>query len=251
MCFLCHVLQQAVHVCAYSLVGDPIDQIRHSFTLGNGLELLGHRLFEEAGHPDNPFEATIGRDELGAGQVVFAHPHHTGGLQTAARHASQRAESHPGWGHAGVLSRDDHHAIRLWDEHHNALKAAAGGHGILHDRVHAHILHRTVAGLLRELGRAGPVSLDRVDGRPLGDRLVGAGRVDLVAGLAVQPVIGATETQPLWCNHANMIGGKGLAEGAGVEIIHSLIGQVGQTAVAEIICLAGFVQPLLNQSGSV
>jgi hypothetical protein len=87
------------------------DQVRVALALGNRLELVGHRLLQEAAHPHDALEAAIGGDELGADQVELADAHHARCLQAAAGHARQRAEGHARRSHAGVLAADHHHAV--------------------------------------------------------------------------------------------------------------------------------------------
>jgi len=73
--------------------------------------------------------------------------------------------------------------------------------------------------------------------------LVGAGGVDAVGCLAVQPVVCAAQPQAFGADHANVVGCKGLAQCAGVKFFHAVIRQVRQALVAEIIRIARFGKP--------
>ncbi len=91
-----------------------------------------------------------------------------------------------------------------------------------------------------------PDAPDRVEALALLDGLVRAGLVDLVGRLAVQPVVGAAEPQPLRRDDADVVGREGLAEQAGVEGVHRLVGHRLQPAVALVVDLAGDRQAPLH-----
>ena len=63
---------------------------------------------------------------------MAAMAHEAGGLHAAAGLGGQLGEAHAQGGQAGVLAVDDDHAVGEGLDAADALKAAAGGHGILH-----------------------------------------------------------------------------------------------------------------------
>ena len=81
--------------------------------------------------------------------------------------------------------------------------------------------------------------LHRVEAFALLHRLVGAGLVDFVGGLAVQPVVGAAEAEALGRDDADVVGREGLAQQARIEGVDRFIGHGFQPAVALIIDFAG------------
>ncbi len=84
-----------------------------------------------------------------------------------------------------------------------------------------------------------PVAFLEIDQFAQLDGLVGAGRVDAEGCFAVQPVVGAAQTETFGRDHADMVRREGLAQSAGVELIYFVIGQVGQALVAEVVGFAG------------
>ena len=95
------------------------------------------------------------------------------------------------------------------------------------------------------------LALHRVDADALGDRLVGAGRVDLVGGLAVEPVVGAAQAEALRGDDADVVGREALAEQAGVERVDRLVGQVGHALVALAVGLARLLDAASSTSSCV
>ena len=243
MLLLLQPLNQLVHRRHAPLVGDSIDQIRHTLPLRHRRQLGRHRVLEETGHPHHPLETTVGRDELGARQVELPHPHHAGSLEATAGHTRQRRERHPRRRHARILTADHHHPLRLGDVHHDALETPAGRHRVLHNRVHRHLWDRPLRVLHRRLVRPRPIPPDRVNQIPLRHRLVRARRIDLVRRLAVQPVVGPAQTQPLRAHDAHVRRRKRLAQRTIVERIHRLVRQIGQPPVAEIVRHPRLLQP--------
>ena len=69
----------------------------------------------------------------------------------------------------------------------------------------------------------------------LGDGLAGAGGVQLVGGLGVQPGHRAAQPQALRRHHAAVGRRKALAQRAGKERIHRLVGHAGQAVVAGVV----------------
>src|SRR5699024_681293 len=59
--------------------------------------------------------------------------------------------------------------------------------------------------------------------------------IELIGGLGVQPAHSAAKTQPLGGDHAAVSRGEALAEDAGVELVHGLVGHGGQAVVAGIV----------------
>ncbi len=246
MVFLLHPFLQFIHRGHRTTICDTLDQIGDALTRSSGLEFICHGLFEHAAHPHHTLEAAICRDKLGADQVELAHPHHTWGLQTAAGDAGQRAEGHPCGGHSGVFTADDHYAVHFRDHHHDAFEAAAGRHRVFHDRVHGDLFDNAMRTSLGVLVGAFPITSFDIDRLAQLDGLVRAGRVDAKGGLAIQPVISAAQPQAFWADHTHVVGCKGLAQRAGIELFHPVVGQIGQAFVAKIIRLAGLGQPFLH-----
>ena len=180
MVLLLQMLQQAFDICAIPLISDLFQEIGFPRLLGDRIQLLGHLLFEDRGHPYHTQQTTIGQDELRAGDVELAVAHHSGRLQTTSRYSCQCGEGHSCGGHAGVLTADDHDAVGLRDDHGDALEAAAGRHRVLHDRVHGDLVDGTMTGDLNELVDALEVALLGVDYAALLDGLVGPCWVDLL-----------------------------------------------------------------------
>ncbi len=86
-----------------------------------------------------------------------------------------------------------------------------------------------------------PVPLIRVDYPALNDGLVGASRIDFIAGLAVKPVVGTTQTQPLRGDDTHVVRRKALAQSTRIELIYPIIGKIGQSLVAIIVGSPCFV----------
>ena len=85
-----------------------------------------------------------------------------------------------------------------------------------------------------------------IDALALLERLVRAGRIDFVGGLAVEPVVGAAEAETLGGDHTDMVGGERLAKQAGIEGLDRFVGHRLQAAVALVIDLLGDGQALLD-----
>ena len=236
-------LDQLVDLRHTATVGDPADQVGIPLAFGNRLELCGHRVLEVLGHPDHALETTVRRDKLVAEQIVLANAHHTRRLQAATGDTCQGRELHAGWRHPGVLAADHHNPVGLWDEHSDALETATGGHWIVHHRVQRYTSHCVVRGLQRVLVGALPVADRLALGFTLEDGLVGPGRIDLVAGFAVQPVVRATQSQPLRRDDAHVVGSKRLAQNARVERVHRLVDHVRHAAVPKVVRFACLFQP--------
>ena len=93
----------------------------------------------------------------------------------------------------------------------------------------------------------GPLAAHRVDALALDQRLIGAGRIDLVSRLAVQPVVSAAQSQAFRGDDADMVGSEALAEQAGVEGVDALVGQRLHARVAGAIGVAGDVDALARR----
>ena len=91
--------------------------------------------------------------------------------------------------------------------------------------------------------RASPVAFLEINYFPKLDWLVWSGGVDAEGSFAVQPVVSATQPQPFWADHADMVWSKGLAKGTGVELVDFIVGQVCQSFIAELIGGTRFRQP--------
>jgi len=101
------------------------------------------------------------------------------------------------------------------------------------------VLHHLVDGLI------GAGALVQTAG--LFDGLGRAVGVQLIGGLGIQPGHGAAQAQTLGGDHAAVGGGEGLAQDAGIELIHGLVGHGGQTVVTHVVaghCL--LIQQLLG-----
>ena len=203
--------------------------------LGGGVEPGGHVVLELLGHPDDPGDAALGGGELLRGDEVPPVAHEAGGLNAAAGHGGQLAEGHARGGHALVLPVDHHQAVGEGLNAADALEAAAAGHGVLHDGVQAHVLHRALGGGVDHAVHVGVVALHLVGAALLADGLAGTGVVELLGGLGVQPAHRAAQAQPLRRHHTAVAGGEGLAEDAGVELVHALIGHGAEPVVPGVV----------------
>ena len=97
------------------------------------------------------------------------------------------------------------------------------------------VLYRPIRCPVDELVDALPFPGDLTEARALGHRLIAAGRVDFVGGLAVEPVVGSAQPESLRCDDAHVIGGVGLTERAGIEGIHGFVGHPGDPCVAALV----------------
>ena len=84
----------------------------------------------------------------------------------------------------------------------------------------------------------------------LGNDLAGAVGVQLIGGLGVQPGHGAAQAQTLGRDDADVAGGEGLAQNAGVELIHGLVGHGLQAGVTGDERLVGLGADLLAALGT-
>src|SRR5664280_1977272 len=223
---------EVLDVRRHGLVGDLLEKVGHAVALADFLQRRAHALAQVGAHPDDAAQAAVGGDELLAGQVELAHAHHARRLHAAAGGSGERGEGHAAGRHAGVLAADDHEAVGFWHEHHDALEAATRRHRRLHDGVERHAVHRLVGLVVDELVGAGELALHGVEDHALGHRLVGAGGVDLVARLAVEPVVRAAEAHALRVHDADVVGREALAQQAAVEGVDRLVGERGDALVA-------------------
>ena len=166
---------------------------------------------------------------------MAAMAHEAGGLHAAAGHGGQLAEGHAGGGHAVELAVDDHQAVGEGLDTADALEAAATGHGVLHDGVQADVLHRALGGGMDHAVDVGVVAHLLVGAALLADGLAGAGVVELLGGFGVQPGYRAAQAQALRRDDTAVAGGEGLAEGAGVELLHALVRQGAEPVVPGVI----------------
>ncbi len=88
--------------------------------------------------------------------------------------------------------RPGQHALDVASQ--NALEAPARGHRVFQQAVGAEVIDRAIGFLVDELVHAFPFAGDLVEAPAFRHRLVAAGRVDLVGGLAVEPVVGSAQT---------------------------------------------------------
>ena len=107
--------------------------------------------------------------------------------------------------------------------------------GIGDHRIGGESLEGAVGGVADEVVDAFPLPQDGVHGLPLADRQIAAVRVDFVSRFAVQPVVGAAQAQALGRDDADVVGGVALAQGAGIEDLHALVGQRPHALVAGLV----------------
>ena len=127
-----------------------------------------------------------------------------------------------------------------------ALEAAAGRHGIFHDGVGVVLLHFATGSLLHELVDAFPLAESLIDDFAFLDRLVGTGGIDLVGGLAVQPVVRAAESGPLGCDDADVRRSEALAQRARIEGGLVFVGHALYTGISDRVCLLGRCEELID-----
>jgi len=171
--------------------------------------------------------------------------HKARGLHTAAGHGSHFGEGHAQRGHTGVLTAGDDHAHG--DRLHAAdtLEAAAGGHGVLEQRVQGDMLQSAVRVLKDGFVHVLVTAQVLVDAAVLGDDLAGALGVQLIGGLGIQPADGAAQAQTLRGDDAHVAGGEGLAHDAGVVHGYGLVGHGFQTVVTLGEHFVGMVPQLM------
>ena len=92
-----------------------------------------------------------------------------------------------------------------------------------------------------------PIALNGIHQFAKFDGLVGTGRIDVEGCFAIQPVVRTTQPQTFRRHHTDVVWREGLAQRAGVELVYFVIGQIGQTLVAEIVGFACFFQPFCVQ----
>ena len=92
-----------------------------------------------------------------------------------------------------------------------------------------------MTGPVRELVHPAVVALDRIQDLGLLNRLVRPGGVDLVGGLAVQPVVGAAQAESLRADDADMVRSERLAQGARVEGVDALVHHRADADVAFLV----------------
>ena len=213
-------------------VGEVVDAVQF---LGRLVQTLGNVVLQLLGHPDNALDAALSSDELLGGDEVTAVTHVAGGLDTAAGAGGQLAEGHTGRGHALVFPVDNDEAVGHGLNAADALKAAAGGHGILQDGVQGDIFHSAVGRVGDRLVDGGEAAGALVLARALDNGLAGTVGVQLVGSLGIQPGHGAAQTQTLGSDHAAVGGGEGLAHDAGEVAVNGLIGHGRQTVVTLVV----------------
>ena len=223
-----------------------IQQVGCALFLEAAFEVFGQQRLEFLRHPDQPLVPAIREQELARGQKHLAAPHEPRGLLAAADAAGERRESHADGSVVEELPVDDHHAVALGHIGADSLEAAAARHGMIHDGVSGEALDGLVAVGINVVVDALPNPAHRVQAFALLDRLVGAGLVNLVGGLTVEPIVSAAQAEPLGRNDADMIRREGLAKQARVEGVHRLIGHGLQSPVAVIVSLACHREAFLN-----
>ena len=168
--------EQLLGIGGDGLVTDHVAEVVDAqHFLGGGIEPGGHVVLEFLGHPDDAGHAALSGGKLVAGDEVAAMAHEARSLYAAAGHRGQLAEGHAGGGHALVLTVDDDKAVGEGLDAADALEAAAGGHGVLHDGVQAHVLQSAVGVLVHSLIHVLVTAHVLVDAAVLGNDLAGKG----------------------------------------------------------------------------
>ncbi len=229
-----------------SLIRNPVNQIRDTQFLAPFLEPFLELFLEHRRHPHEPQEATVSTDELALADIVLAVPHEARGHLATADCACQGGELHTARRHLVVLAVDGHDAVAGGKDRRHALTAAAGGHGIVNQAVEIVARHRLTGGLEDEIIDPFPVAVLLIQGLTLLDGLVGTGGIDFVGGLTVHPIVGAAEPGTLGAHHTHMVGGEGLAQGAGVVDIRGLVSHALDAGVTSTIDCPGLLGDLLD-----
>ena len=153
----------------------------------------------------------------------------------AAHDTGQGGKLHATGGFSGVIATNGHNAVALRQHGGNTFTASAGGHGIINHGVEVVVIHGSAGGLFYKFIDPLPLAQNRIQAFALFDRLVGSGGIDFIGCFTIHPVIGTAQPGPFGADRAHMVGGKGLAKGAGVVSFHILIGHLFHAFVAGFV----------------
>ncbi|GBF31929.1 hypothetical protein DCCM_0113 [Desulfocucumis palustris] len=143
-----------------------------------------------------------------------------------------------------MLPVNHHEAVALGNHGQDALEASAGGHGIFHNGVEVDVGDVPLGVVEAELVEGLPLAFNIVDYTLFGNRLVGAVGVDFIGRLGVQPAHRAAQAHPFRRHHADVGGGEGLAQGAGIEGVNFLILQFFKPVIPLFVVFPGHIPHL-------
>ena len=244
---MANLLHECLHrsdIGSVGFIGNHVGEVFDPKSLTDFVEIFPQEVLQVFGHPDNALVTTFGRDELAAGDVGLAYADESRYLLAAAGRVGQGGKLHSGRSFAQVFAIDDHDAVNFGHQGDDGLKATATGHWVFQQRVGIEARQRLLGIGVDVVVDVGPLSAHRIDALALDQRLIGAGRIDLVGCLAVQPVVSAAQSQPFRGDDANMVGSKALTEQAGVEGVNALVGERLHALIAGAIGVASHVDPL-------
>ena len=113
-------------------------------------------------------------------------------------------------------------------------------------RVGVVLSHFATGSLLHERVDAFPLAESLIDDFAFLDRLVRTGGIDLVGGLAVEPVVRAAESCPLGCDDADVRRSEALAQRARIEGGLVFVGHALDTGISDRVCLPGRCEELID-----
>jgi hypothetical protein len=131
MILLCQEGEDFLLRDSYRLICNHIDQVWDADFIGSFIQSFLNLFFENLGHPDEPFDATISNQPLPLCDIVFTMTHKPWRHCSASHRTCQCGKLHPARGHACKIPIDRHHAIAHREDSGNALTATAGRHRVI------------------------------------------------------------------------------------------------------------------------